>query len=452
MDIYDPNAWTQEYVRQNFNDCIQRLKEINARVMELYRAGDVNSTIVGTDRMLNGATMMQNTLAVDLKPFLAANSFSQGLVITCQMSGAPDAKRRQTALAAFRDAQDFSVSYNRELTKQLINALQAGRSFNNIRDELCPSYRDSVIRTLEQNIDRLNAVGDSLAQTSSAQTKRKRKRILLIAVLVIISLISTLTATKPRNSQSNKNTAQTSTVISEDVSEPPTERPTRRFRSNPTEAPSEMSAALNETQLLNYVVRDARAEVFTYGNGGYSHEIRLVYPEIIIDTVDTDDVNHEIAEKCDLTIERVEQDSASGNNVIRSLSYDYCAVDCVLSVFVMTDYVMGDSFSFQVFSFDLRNGSRLYSNEEIIAALSLDSDDMRSQLKDSIREHYQSKMPLPDSSYYDTCVQIMEKSLQEDTLTTAKYFLKDDALYAIVDLYQFAGPERMEEMIRVISL
>ena len=197
MDILDPNTWTAEYVVNNYYDCFARLSEVNEKVIFLFRKGDSKAAVAGMDRMINGAVTIHNSLSVDMSRFLAANSFCEGLLITCAMDSAPDAKRRESAAAAFEDARSFSPEYDGETTRQYIRALSSGRSFGEIRDGLCPRYWNDVESILKKNYDLLRAARDSLTQEVDAQRRRSRRRkLIIIAVSLAITLTSAFTTAK----------------------------------------------------------------------------------------------------------------------------------------------------------------------------------------------------------------------------------------------------------------
>ena len=160
MDKYDPNEWTPSFVRENKNFCLTFLQDTNVRVIDCLKQGKHDAAVVGIDRMLNGAIVLHNSGAANMKPFLATNSFNQGIIFVCGMKDRPEQKRRQAAVTAFSDARDFSASELGNIAGDVIRMLQSGRALNRIADEVCPSFPQDLVdlmqganRRLEQQKD-----------------------------------------------------------------------------------------------------------------------------------------------------------------------------------------------------------------------------------------------------------------------------------------------------------
>ena len=147
MDRYDPNEWTESFVKSEASFCMQTLRNINETVAALIDERNYPPAVAGLDRILNGLITFQNAGA-DVRPHLCLFSWLEAEVIAFGMD-APEDYRRKTALSLFEDARDFAKSQNtRDNLSVIIVDLKTGVPLNKIRDEYEPDFPDSVIEGL----------------------------------------------------------------------------------------------------------------------------------------------------------------------------------------------------------------------------------------------------------------------------------------------------------------
>ena len=453
MDINDPAAWSAEYVSKNLSACVQCMKEVNARVITLYREGDYPAAVVGINHMLSGAQRIQSAAGSDMHRFLAAGSFVAGLIVAFDMRTVPDDKRRETAVAGFLDAQDFMPSYHAELISRLIKALQSGRPFDVIRVELCPNWRDVVFNTLQQNYELLNEVRTDSAPIIGQAKKKSRRRFLLIAIAVIIALIGAFNLGRLAGNKSKQKPGGNQSGISSAAEEPVESTILRSNDQSPTEA---TVSATEPTQdaLLHYEVKDAFAESYTFDSSNENGKlVSINYPSIIIDLVNTDDINREIIEKYDVYREEAERADQDDYWTLHAVSYDYSEAQGVLSVCIMSRMIVYfDESFYQLYSFDLHTGRRITDNSDMLALLNLDEDTVKDRLRNAVNSFYEQRMPKPESSVYDFCLRARDKTLSDEVLDASRYFVKDGSLCALVYIYNLAGGERSFQVFEITSL
>ena len=158
MDRYDPNDWTNAFVRSNRDFCFDFLKDTAERVLELLEEESYKAAIAGMDRILNGAMTMHNSGAANMRPFLATMSFSEGILIACGMEGAPPDRRRSAALASFEDAKSFTNSSLSQYADQAIRLLKKGYDFDEVQEALCPDFPEDLISLMSDTADRIESL------------------------------------------------------------------------------------------------------------------------------------------------------------------------------------------------------------------------------------------------------------------------------------------------------
>ena len=145
MDKYDPNEWTERFVRLNRNFCIRFLLQTNEEVLTFVKGGKYKVAIAGLDRMMNGMIVMHNARLGNFKPFICGLSFIEGDIIACALNDAPDNKRRDIALKAFMDAYDYSTGGLAEFASEAIQLLQQGIDFSDFKNTFDPNFPDESI-------------------------------------------------------------------------------------------------------------------------------------------------------------------------------------------------------------------------------------------------------------------------------------------------------------------
>lgn len=147
MDRYDPNEWTEQFVKSETDFCMETLRNINETVAALVDEGNYPPAVAGLDRILNGLITFQNAGA-DVRPHLCFFSWMEAEIIAFGLD-APEDYRRKTALALYEDARDFAKSQStRDNLSLLIVDLKTSVPLDEMKETYDPDFPEAVVETL----------------------------------------------------------------------------------------------------------------------------------------------------------------------------------------------------------------------------------------------------------------------------------------------------------------
>ncbi len=266
MDRYDPAEWTQSFVSENSTFCFEFLQSTNQRVIELLKQGDYAAALAGIDRMLSGAATMHKAQVSNMLPFLATNSFNAGIIATCGLKGVPDDKRRQTAIAAFEDARDFSSADLQNLATTVIGMLKSGRSFESIKAEISPNFPQDVIELMSEKRE--------IATITSSNNGTKRWVIIAIIVTSGLSLLSFVVSqlfpgnTKPADKYNYENTSIISEVTESAMQDTtPTNAEAEEYLVTADTGLRLRSKPSTDSETITVIPKNSTIKVFEIANG-----------------------------------------------------------------------------------------------------------------------------------------------------------------------------------------
>ncbi len=170
MDRQDPNTWTAAYASANTAECLAFLRQTNTQAAELVREKRYEAAVAGLDRILNGLIVLQNSKVGNFRPHICMFSWCEANVIFMGVD-APEDKRRQTALALYRDACDFAGSEStRQSLREIIEALESGMAADEFRRELEPTFPTETADMMEKLNEQLQGVRSGGGSTSSGSS------------------------------------------------------------------------------------------------------------------------------------------------------------------------------------------------------------------------------------------------------------------------------------------
>lgn len=161
MDRSDPNTWTQSYVSSNRAECLRFLQETDRLVVKYIRERNYPAAVAGLDRILNGLVALHNGKCGNFRSHIAMFSMCEASVIAFGDlgPGAPESRRRATAMGLFQDAYDFSQSQaTKETIAEVISQLKSGAPLTKIKSRYDSDFPQSTINFLTDLHDRLSNV------------------------------------------------------------------------------------------------------------------------------------------------------------------------------------------------------------------------------------------------------------------------------------------------------
>ncbi len=155
MDYYDPNTWTESFVRHNARDCMTLLRRTNEQVVAYLRQGHSKAAIAGLDRILNGLAVIHNAQVMDCRRHMCLFSWAEANIVCMgNLEDAPADRRRATAVNLFSDARDFATKENTwQSLREILAAVEGGMSFAELKRELEPNFPEETASIL-QNLNK----------------------------------------------------------------------------------------------------------------------------------------------------------------------------------------------------------------------------------------------------------------------------------------------------------
>ena len=239
-------------------------------------------------------------------------------------------------------------------------------------------------------------------------------------------------------------------------SQPVTDAATEADATQPaTDAAEDPTESVDPSpELMSYDVQTAREETYSYTDGvGNHYNIPLEYPKVIMDSEDADALNKEIAAEFDKRFDDAEDNMNKGvSAIIISLDYDCDEVNGVLSICIREKYDWGQTGYF-LYSLDLRDGTRIADNDEMLDILGLDEEDVLADMREAVKVYYRDDYPDPSGgNYADQYNQAVEKTLSDENLANAVYYVRAGSLYANVKVYTIAGAGMKYVLLEVTDI
>ena len=288
IDINKTDQWTESFVRQNQQACIQRLIEINDSVAQHIGEGDYMSALGGMSFMVDGAVVVNNAGVARLDDFIAKNYYYMAVVSVCGIDDASYREISETAVPLFEKAQQIPSGRMTQLPRQAVRMLKEGRDLSAIRSELFPRFHSEIAEHIRSNDSRLKGI------TIAVPAAKNRKILPILLIIAIIlgaaggtggiiagnhkssgdpsghsSAIADPTDAFTETEHAAETSAEAPTELpSEAVTEVPTEVPTEAPSEPPTQPPTQLPTQAPPTQPPATVpIPDLTDSLFGYLSG-----------------------------------------------------------------------------------------------------------------------------------------------------------------------------------------
>jgi len=155
MPIYNPNEWTDSYVRNNIYECRDILERLTGAMQDSIRQRDYRSAILCCDGICNGLSLMAKQNGDQYAPMLYAYSYVLAEILLFGVGGS---KGLQAAIPPLQDALDFARDCARpgrrtadrarrdaEKIENMLKDLSRGASIDSVRRTYCPDFPNDIL-------------------------------------------------------------------------------------------------------------------------------------------------------------------------------------------------------------------------------------------------------------------------------------------------------------------
>ena len=155
MPIYNPNEWTDSYVKRNERECVDILERLTGAMQDSISERDYRSAIMCCDGICNGLSLMSKNNADQYVPMLYAYSYILAEILLFGVGGS---KGIQAAIPPLQDALDFARDCARpgrrtadrarrdaEKIENMLKDLSRGASIDSVRRTYCPDFPNDIL-------------------------------------------------------------------------------------------------------------------------------------------------------------------------------------------------------------------------------------------------------------------------------------------------------------------